>query len=534
MRRIAGILLVCALGAFAVLAGGASDDDGKKSYSIEFDNAFGLIKGGDLKVAGVRAGVIGEIELNRANNRAIVGIDITELGFGSLRTDVRCEVRPQSLIGEYFIDCLPGSAPRELPEGARIPVEQTASTVPPDLVNNVLRKPYRERLSLIVNELGAAVAGNSGNLNAAVKRAAPALRETNKVLKVLGDQNTVLRDLVANADRVVGDLAGNRKDVSRWIDEAGETAVASAERRDDIAASFRRLPGFLEELEPTMASLGKVAENQTPALRDLNASAGQLERLFDQLEPFADASRPAFKALGEASLAGRQAVRNARPTVAQLGKFTKQAPELGKNLAIILEHLDDREWAVEADPRSPGGKGYTGLEALLAYVYDQTLSTNVYDSNVHYLKVSPFTGQCAAYADIQRIKDTPGLEEECGARVGPNAIGINFPDPTKPAGAEARRKRVGTQHKTDRGPSAIDDRPLGFQEPAPEKPKKVLPVVPKIDLPEILPGIDIPPIKLPGIGDLTGKDGPLLGRERASAPSRDTQLRLLDYLLGSG
>jgi virulence factor Mce-like protein len=527
MRRLAGILLICSLGAFALLAGGASNGDGPRSYKIELDNAFGLIKGGDLKVAGVRAGTIGEIELNRETNRAIVGIDLTETGFGSLRSDVRCEVRPQSLIGEYFVDCLPGTNPDELPDGATIPVEQTASTVPPDLVNNVLRRPYRERLSLIINELGAGVAGNGENLNLAVKRAAPALRETDKVLATLAKQNTILRDLASDADRVIGDLADNKKDVSRWVDEARDTAVASAERQADIATGFRRLPGFLEELEPTMANLGKVAENQTPALRDLRASSGQLERLFDQLEPFASASTPAFKALGDAAASGRDAVRAARPTVAELGKFAKETPELGKNLAIVLEHLDDREWAVEADPRSPGGKGYTGLEALLAYVYDQALSTNVYDSNVHFLKVSPFLGACSPYADIQRIKSTPGLEEECGARVGPHALGINFPDPTRPPGSPDPGKRS-VQHKTDRGPSAIDERPPVFQETP-----KVLPKVPKIEIPEILPGIKIPPIKLPELPGVTGKNG-VLGGGQASTASPATQARLLDYLLGNG
>jgi len=45
-----------------------------------------------------------------------------------------------------------------------------------DLVNDVLRRPYRERFSIIVNELGAAVAGNAKNLNDAIRRAAPGLR----------------------------------------------------------------------------------------------------------------------------------------------------------------------------------------------------------------------------------------------------------------------------------------------------------------------------------------------------------------------
>ncbi len=528
MRRLLTTLtLLVGLGAFVLFAGGASDgDNGAKKYWVELDNAFGLIEGGDLKVAGVRAGKITEMKIDRATKRALVGIEVTQTGFGSLRTDTTCSARPQSLIGEYFIDCLPGTAAQELEQDATIPVERTSSTVAPDLVNNVLRRPYRERFSIILNELGAAVAGNAENLNDAVRRAVPALRETNKVLAVLGRQNKILGDLVRDGDEVIGDLTENRKDVTRWVDEARDTAQASAERRQELAEGFRKLPRFLAELQPAMAALGRVASEQTPALRDLNVSAGQLERLFGNLEPFAEASRPAFKALGEASEQGREAVRKLPETVAELDRFTKGAPELGKNLAIVLEHLDDRSFAVEKDPRSPGGQGYTGLEALLSYVYDQTLSTNIFDHNVHYLKVAVFESDCANYADIERAKT---LEAQCGARVGPNAIGINFPDPTKKAVARRR-----AQQQTDRNPAPVAPQPTAPA--APQQGKQLLPNTPKLDLPPLLPGLpDLPPIELPTLPKLGDGDGPLdrirpLGSNRNA--SSESQNRLLDYLLG--
>ena len=531
MRRLlTTFTLLLGLGAFVVFAGGASDEDsGAKKFWVELDNAFGLIEGGDLKVAGVRAGKITEMKIDRATNRALVGIEVTQTGFGSLRTDTTCSARPQSLIGEYFIDCLPGTAPQELKQDAKIPVERTSSTIAPDLVNNVLRRPYRERFSIILNELGAAVAGNAENLNDAVRRAVPALRETNKVLAILGRQNKILGDLVRDGDEVIGDLTENRKDVTRWVDEARDTAQASAERRQELAEGFRKLPRFLAELQPAMAALGRVASEQTPALRDLNVSADQLERLFGNLEPFAEASRPAFKALGEASEQGAQAVRKLPETVAELNRFTKGAPELGKNLAIVLEHLDDRSFAVEKDPRSPGGQGYTGLEALLSYVYDQTLSTNVFDHNVHYLKVAVFESDCANYADIEKIKSTPGLEEQCGARVGPNAIGINFPDPTKKAVARRR-----AQQQTDRNQMPVAPQPTAPA--APQQGKQLLPNTPKLDLPPLLPGLpDLPPIELPTLPKLGNGDGPLdrikpLGTNRNA--STESQNRLLDYLLG--
>ncbi len=159
MRRLLAILAVLAVAVVLVAGTGASDgDDGGRTYKVKLDNAFGLIEGADVKVAGVRAGKIDTLDLDESDMRAVVGITITETGFEDLRKDVFCETRPQSLIGEYFLDCKPGKSPQKLDEDATIPVEQTATTIAPDLIQNIMRRPYRERLTIIYHELGAALA----------------------------------------------------------------------------------------------------------------------------------------------------------------------------------------------------------------------------------------------------------------------------------------------------------------------------------------------------------------------------------------
>jgi virulence factor Mce-like protein len=433
VKRILVIgLILTAAAAFVALSTGASDESkGVGTFKVEFDNAFGLIEGGDFKVAGVRAGKIKTLDVDKRTRRAVVGFEVTETGFGSLRTDARCEVMPQSLVGEYFVNCEPGKNAEKLEPGSTISVDRTSSTVPPDLVARIMQRPRRERLRLIINELGAAVAGNAENLNDAIRRASPALRETNRVLAILADQNQVLADLARDADRVVGELADNRRDVGRWVVEARDIAATSAERDEDIARGFERLPRFLAELEPTMVELGRTAERQGPALRNLAASADQIERLFENIPPFANANRPGLRSLGQASVTGREAVEPARETVRELSSYAEGVPELGKNLAIILEHLDDRDNAIEEDPRSPGGKGYTGIEALLQYTFDQTLAINLHDGNTHILQAQVFEGECAPYADRTAAREHA---EQCGRFLGPNVLGISTADPTEPPG----------------------------------------------------------------------------------------------------
>jgi virulence factor Mce-like protein len=456
MRRVLAVTLVLACAAaYLLTATGAKQESGSR-FKVEFDNAFGLVKGGDVKVAGVRAGTVTKMSVDTKTKRALIEFKLTELGFGDLRKDVSCESRPQSLIGEYFIDCTPGKSPVKLKPGATIPVQQTSSTIPADLLADVMRRPYRERLRIILNELGAGVGGRAGDLNDTIRRASPALRETDRVLTILARQNQTLKDLTTNADTVVGDLADNHDDVGRFVMEAKDAATISAERRRDLAAGLQRLPTLLKELRPTMAELGQTADASTPYLRDLNASAGQLTRFLDNLGPFADSSRVNVRTLAKTADVGRPAIRSARPTVAELTKTTEKAPELANNLAIVLKDLDDRNRAVEKDKRSPTGQGYTGFEAVLSYIFDQMMAINIFDENGHILKVNLSASECSDYQNADSLrrkeKQSPGFIKRCLAALGPNQPGVTTPDPTDtgvddPGPADASSKKASKKSK---------------------------------------------------------------------------------------
>ena len=186
-----------------------------------------------------------------------------------------------------------------------------------------------------------------------------------------------------------------------------------------------------------MAQLGAAAAANQPVLRNLNASAAQLDVLLKNLPPFSRAALPAVTSLGQASITGKAAVQAAAPTVQHLKAFAQPTPELAQNLAIVLHDLDDRSRAVEADSRSPGGKGYTGLEALLQYVFNQTLAINTFGPFGHLLAVDSFVEpKCSPYATPATIalslKQFGPSYRQCYAWLGPNQPAVNETDPSNP------------------------------------------------------------------------------------------------------
>jgi phospholipid/cholesterol/gamma-HCH transport system substrate-binding protein len=314
MRRILlSAAIVLGLGAFVLVGAGFTGAPSNPTYELEFDNAFGLVNGAPFKVGGVPAGSIKSIGLCYRDKTAhcqspldaLVTVQVTTKGFGAFRSDASCQSRPQSLIGEYFVDCQPGQYGKALASGSTLNASHTFSTIPADLLADIMRMPQRERFTLIINELGAAVAGRSVDLQTALTRAVPALDETDNLLSLLGHDSNTLKALTANSNAVITALANNSPQVQNFIVKADKAATDSATQQANLKTTLARLPGFLEQLKPTMAKLANAATANTPVVENLNAAASQLHTFFTNLascsQPQSSRIRAAPAARGSAA-----------------------------------------------------------------------------------------------------------------------------------------------------------------------------------------------------------------------------------------
>ena len=150
-------------------------------------------------------------------------LQITNRRFVPFRTDAHCEIGIESLLGEQFVQCTPTQArPAGVPpppalaaiasgpdKGQHLlPVQNTTTPVGLDLLNDITRLPEQERLRLIISGLGAGLAGNGQELNAALQRADPALQQTDRVIAVLASQDRTLARLTDESARVLAPLGG--------------------------------------------------------------------------------------------------------------------------------------------------------------------------------------------------------------------------------------------------------------------------------------------------------------------------------------
>jgi virulence factor Mce-like protein len=400
MRRIALLTaLLVGLAAWLSSLAGASDTH---TYHIQMYNAFGIVNGSNVRIAGVDAGTVTGLDIT-PKKRADLTVE-TSGPLGVLGKDTRCASQPQSLIAEYFLTCSPKGEP--LPEGGTIPANHVTQTVQPDLVQNTLRESYRDRLTLLINEFGTALAGNPKDLNEAIRLGAPALRKLETALHILADENRTIRDLNANSDEIITQLANRRQDVISFIQHSRDLSAISASRRADLSTDFDRLDDFLAQLKPTLADLGTLADAQTPLLNNLRLAAPGLNTLALKLPAFNEASDRSLTSLGKAAVVGRQALTQGKDEIQALAKSGKNAYPAANTLDKFLLDLDSPSRHIETDQRaartcndktapcwSTGRKaptGYDGFEGLLNYVYYQTGAVNQYDAYGHLLHISLF------------------------------------------------------------------------------------------------------------------------------------------------
>jgi ABC-type transporter Mla subunit MlaD len=431
MRRVLVIGTILLASAALVIFATGSGSGGSYKVRAIFENAFSVIPGEDVKIAGVKVGKIDSLDVTPQQKAAVV-LDITRQGFQDFRQDATCTIRPQSLIGEKFVECTP-TQPR--PSGAQpapplhkitqgkgkgqylLPVDRTSKPVDLDLVNNIMRLPYRERLTILLNELGTGLAGRGADLRQAIVNANPGLQELDKVLEILAGQNRTLARLASDSSTILAPLGRDRARVADFVVKANKVSQASAQRASGIEANIQRFPAFLRQLRPTLTRLGQLSDEMTPVLTDLGSQAPAISRFIIQLGPFSRAGIPALKSLGSASVPGRVALVKARPIVGDLKTFASQALPLSTNLAALTTSLRDTG----------------GIERLMDYLFYQVAAINGYDQFGHYLRAALIVNTCSTYA-IQNSPDCtanfqkPLTASSASARAAASENALRTPD----------------------------------------------------------------------------------------------------------
>lgn len=414
-KPIAALLAAAAIVVALLVVSGGGDED---SYLVRgvFDNGSFVTSDEEVRVAGANVGVIKSVDVALpgedvayANGdegdqlvpdpgKAIVVMEITDPAFQDFRSDASCIIRPQSLIGERYVDCrptlplapgseLPPPLPR-VPDGQRgagqrlLPLQNNGTTVDVDLLNNIQRLPYAQRFRIIFNELGAGFASRGKDLAEIIERANPALRDVNRLIGILARQRRQLAQLAADGDTIMRPLSRERTAVAGFFRNAGEAAQATAERRSDLEAAWRKFPVFLREFRATMRDLRYFSDQGLPTTVALGKAAPSATKATRLLTPFAAASTVSLRSLGEAGEASGPLFRQADKAVVAGRNLAKAGKRPINNFALLFGST----------------RASKGFDYLTKLIYNTVATVNGFDEFGHFTR-SVITGtDCYDYA----------------------------------------------------------------------------------------------------------------------------------------
>jgi phospholipid/cholesterol/gamma-HCH transport system substrate-binding protein len=409
-RLIAVLALVAVVVLVVLLVSGGGSNNGYVVRAI-FDNGAYLVNGELVRVAGANVGEIKSVGVTFPGDvvaykdgepvskpgKAVIELEITDPSFQDFRQDATCQIRPQSLIGEKFVDCrptlprAPGSEPppplKQIPDGEEgegqylLPLGSNGTSVDPDLINNIQTLPYAQRFRLIFNELGAGFAGRGADLEVLVKRANPVLRDVDKLFGILSAQRDELAQLASDSNEILGPLARERRHVAGFFTNAGAAAEASSERGEQLEEALQKFPTFLREFRTTMTNLEGFSDAATPVMEDFAVAAPSLTDATRTLTPFSEATTVALKSLGAAGEASGPIFAEADPVIRKATELSKTGVVPTRELAQLTTNI----------------KKSKGWDSLVELIYNTSAALNGFDQYGHFGRTFVSLTNCVEY-----------------------------------------------------------------------------------------------------------------------------------------
>ena len=253
-----------------------------KPYKAEFVDATGVVKGDDVRVAGVKVGSVTDIEIVD-RTRALVSFDVDADVSVNLAT--HAAIRYRNLVGQRYISLsqqVGDTTPLE--EDAVIDVRNTSPALDLTVLFNGFKPLFQALSPDDINQLSFEIVqvfqGEGGTLESL-------LGHTASVTKTLADRDEVITDLIVNLDDVLDRIADRDSELSDLIISFKQLVKGLKQDRKPILDSLEQISALSEETASLVTGIRKPFTNDIKQLRrfadNVNRNKGELDRALQVL-----------------------------------------------------------------------------------------------------------------------------------------------------------------------------------------------------------------------------------------------------------
>jgi phospholipid/cholesterol/gamma-HCH transport system substrate-binding protein len=243
---------------------------GKKEFKAEFVDATGVVKGDDIRIAGVKVGSVSDVEIID-RTRALVSFEVED--DAPVTGATNAEIRFRNLVGQRYITLTRGIGDTQpLEEGSTIPVEKTSPALDLTVLFNGFKPLFQALSPSDLNKLSFEIIqvfqGEGGNLESLLDHTASVtqtlasrdkvigdlIENLNEVLEHIGDRDEQLNELIRSFQIFIGGLKDDREAILGSLDQISALSVQTADLVDGIREPF---VDDIRELRETAGNLDK-------------------------------------------------------------------------------------------------------------------------------------------------------------------------------------------------------------------------------------------------------------------------------------
>jgi virulence factor Mce-like protein len=308
--------------------------------SAEVPDTNSLVEGNEVRVGGVRVGVVESIEPVQEDDGSVhakLNLKLDET-VDPLPEDSTYIIRSRSALGLKFLEVAPGQSDQGLPEGATLGLDAARpEPVEIDQLFNTFQEPVRRAIQKNQLEFGNALAARGPALNSAIGELRPLLERLIPVMRNLSSPRT--------------DLAGFFRGLAQ---AAAETAPVAEQQAQGFVALDRTFSALAAVARPFIQeSISRGVEAEDTAIETLPRIRPFLRHsaaLFADLQPGAEALADASPVLASAFTVGTPVLRRTPSLNAQLPPTAAALVRFQQNPNVITGIDALRETAKILDP----------------------------------------------------------------------------------------------------------------------------------------------------------------------------------------
>ena len=249
-----GVAMVVALLGGTAFAFASVGLGGSPSHSltITFPSADGLVNGSDVLEAGSKIGYISSIEPTQSNS-ATVTVQIDGAHW-PLHQGLSADIRPKSLLGEKYVDLHDGAASKPAYDATQVlQASQNADPVELDQFINSLDPATRTAVRVLLDDLGAGIAGQGPDLNAAIAAGKANLANLAVTGQTLNDRDPDLDKILVGLDGLLG-------------------KITTSDQLNQLSQLIDNGQNVLNDIESVQQPFSRQFNDANAALADLNAA----------------------------------------------------------------------------------------------------------------------------------------------------------------------------------------------------------------------------------------------------------------------